>query len=228
MNRIIEHLKENWIKYGFETLVITAGILLAFGLNSWNEGRKTKQLEVDMIRSLIKSTEANLWNEVETGKRELVVSKSAEIMQVVLDNDLPYHDSLEIHFRGIYLHYETWIDYSAFEMLKNSNYILISSDSLREQVRNWYGVRLPGRESIQDEIKDIIKDMVNHNEWFKGYNPIELTDFEKLKKDHRFHGLVSYKIWKSKAWGQRLTDSARNSYPLLVSLREELAHLEGQ
>jgi len=40
MKRIINHLKENWIRHGFETLVVTIGILGAFTLNNWNERRK--------------------------------------------------------------------------------------------------------------------------------------------------------------------------------------------
>ena len=46
MKKIINHLKENWIKYGFETIVITIGILGAFALNNWNENRK-KQTELN-------------------------------------------------------------------------------------------------------------------------------------------------------------------------------------
>ena len=41
MKKIINHLKENWIRHGFETLVVAVGILVAFTLNNWNEGRKT-------------------------------------------------------------------------------------------------------------------------------------------------------------------------------------------
>ncbi len=39
MNKILNHLKENWIRYGFETLVVTVGILGAFMLNNWNQNR---------------------------------------------------------------------------------------------------------------------------------------------------------------------------------------------
>ncbi len=33
MKKIINHLKENWIKHGFETLYVIVGILMAFGLS---------------------------------------------------------------------------------------------------------------------------------------------------------------------------------------------------
>ena len=50
MKKIIEHLKENWIRHGFETLVVTVGILGAFTLNHWNEERKDRSMEKDFLR----------------------------------------------------------------------------------------------------------------------------------------------------------------------------------
>ena len=52
MKKILTNLKENWITYGFETLVVIVGILIAFGLNNWNEGRKQRKLELNYLQRL--------------------------------------------------------------------------------------------------------------------------------------------------------------------------------
>ncbi len=52
MKKIINHLKENWIRHGFETLVVVAGILGAFVLNNWNEQRKQEKLEIQYLDRL--------------------------------------------------------------------------------------------------------------------------------------------------------------------------------
>ena len=52
MKRIIDHLKENGLKYGFETLVITIGILGAFGLNNWNDNQKERKQEEEIVIDL--------------------------------------------------------------------------------------------------------------------------------------------------------------------------------
>ena len=52
MNKISRHLRSDWYKYGLETLVVVAGILLAFALNNWNEERKERLQEEQLKRNL--------------------------------------------------------------------------------------------------------------------------------------------------------------------------------
>jgi hypothetical protein len=43
MKKIIKYLKKNWYRYTLEIFVVIIGILIAFSLNNWNEGRKIKK-----------------------------------------------------------------------------------------------------------------------------------------------------------------------------------------
>jgi hypothetical protein len=52
MKKILNHLKENWIRHGFETLVVTIGILGAFTLNNWNEEKKNRALEIKILAEI--------------------------------------------------------------------------------------------------------------------------------------------------------------------------------
>ena len=52
MQKIIDHLKENWLKHAFETLVVVVGILVAFSLTNWNETRKTAAKEQEVLKLL--------------------------------------------------------------------------------------------------------------------------------------------------------------------------------
>ena len=64
MRKIIKHLKDNWIRHGFETLVVVVGVLIAFTLNNWNETQKIKAAEQALLSSLNKEFRYNL-NELE-------------------------------------------------------------------------------------------------------------------------------------------------------------------
>ena len=50
--RILKHLKTDWFRYGFETLAVVFGILIAFALDNWNEDRKEDILEIQYLSGL--------------------------------------------------------------------------------------------------------------------------------------------------------------------------------
>lgn len=59
MKKILNHLKSDWYKYAIELVVITAGILGAYALNNWNEGRKIRESEQVILRNLKEELLAN-------------------------------------------------------------------------------------------------------------------------------------------------------------------------
>ena len=56
MKRILTTLAQKWPEYLLEMIVITAGILGAFALNSWNEERKTENLRRSLFAELHAAT----------------------------------------------------------------------------------------------------------------------------------------------------------------------------
>lgn len=87
MNKILNHLKSDWYKYTIELVVITAGILGAYALNNWNEGRKNKQLELDIYE--------NLYSSLKTDSVKLIrilghINASIEAQETVIQNDYYY------------------------------------------------------------------------------------------------------------------------------------------
>ena len=59
MRKIITHLKENWIRHGFESFVVVVGILGAFALNNWNESLKNSRTEEKLLIRLHTEVLAN-------------------------------------------------------------------------------------------------------------------------------------------------------------------------
>lgn len=60
MVKIGKQLKEIWIRHGFETLVVIAGILIAFTLNDWNDNRKAKIFETKLKIELYNSIQNDI------------------------------------------------------------------------------------------------------------------------------------------------------------------------
>ncbi|MFK7953571.1 MAG: hypothetical protein AB8B73_12050 [Ekhidna sp.] len=60
MKKILNHLQADWYKYTIELIVITAGILGAFILNSWKEDRDRQGEESTILLGLKQEFEVNL------------------------------------------------------------------------------------------------------------------------------------------------------------------------
>jgi len=56
------YLKDNWLKYGFETVAIVVGILGAFALSTWHETRKEEEREKAYLLNLMVDLNGHLDN----------------------------------------------------------------------------------------------------------------------------------------------------------------------
>ena len=59
MKKIINHLRDNWINYGFETFVILISILGAFSLENLNEDRNDRKKEYILLQQLKEDFKTN-------------------------------------------------------------------------------------------------------------------------------------------------------------------------
>ena len=92
--KIINHLKSDWFRYGFETLAVVVGILVAFALDNWNETRLTeKQINIyteKLINDLLTDT-LNI--------NTLIVT--SRTMQADIEHYFSYFDSDDIPLQNL-------------------------------------------------------------------------------------------------------------------------------
>ncbi len=51
--KVFKHLRSDWFRYGFETLAVIVGILIAFALESWADTQKVKTEEHEILVHLL-------------------------------------------------------------------------------------------------------------------------------------------------------------------------------
>ena len=195
MKKIINHLKDNWIRHGFETLVVTVGILGAFGLNNWNENRKNRNTEEKLLVELKENLAINLarlQNEIEKENNSI-----AAINFVVdhLDNRKPYYDSLDVRFRQAFKAYDIVLSTSAFESIRSKGFEIIHSNSLRNEIielfDGTYSNLISETVRIENQFwpSSVLPILHTHFRW-EG-NTITPIDYEALLNDPTYINMIT-------------------------------------
>ena len=144
MKTIFIHLKENWIKYGFETLAFLVSLSVAFSLNNWNEERKDRILEIEILFEIRQNLIQDLADHNQNIDFLNHVVRSSEIVMDHLNNDLPYHDSLANHFAWLPMAANFNYVKSGYELWLSAGVRIISNDSIRYKFLIYTDPRIPG------------------------------------------------------------------------------------
>ena len=129
-----------------EILLVMIGILLALQVNNWNEWRKDRIKE----RQILEQIQDDLESNVKLYESVIGVLNrydgSSRIVLTTLEENITYKDSLDRHFFLASLHGGRRISRvlnSGYTELINAGIDLISSDTLKESILNLYEGEIP-------------------------------------------------------------------------------------
>ncbi len=121
------------------------GILLAMKVNNWNEWRKDRTLE----REIIENVYENITLNTELLKSNLDFLKnlnaSATIIEQTILNQRPYVDTLNIHFSNARKHgfLNFMLSKSGYEAYKNAGFNLVLNRQLKDEIIELFEATLP-------------------------------------------------------------------------------------
>mgnify|MGYP001818396321 CR=1 FL=1 len=126
-----------------EIALVMLGILLALQVNDWNEQKKERSREANLLRELqvnLETNVANLEKDVFVQERGLYyINRMVEM----IDQKSPYTDSVPIFLTQGGFVPDVILTSSAFETLKSSGLELIESDILRREIIELFEVTYP-------------------------------------------------------------------------------------
>ncbi len=202
--RKIRHqlLSENkFSKYLFyaigEIILVVIGILLALQINNWNEQRKGKAVEKEILIQF----KEDLKGDIESIERvEYWIQKviaSSKIVVTHLKGKRAWDDSLAIHF-------DLWNDFDqlslnsvAISNLRSRGVELITNQSLRNQIINLYDqtyfyIQKSNDFFREDHIHMSYKKFLEHIEPIKWREAAIPSDYQKLLDDKEFINHVQW------------------------------------
>lgn len=123
-----------------EIILVVIGILIALGINNWNESQKqkdfSKKLLLDIKISVINNRE-QLSFVIDYNEAGIL---SSEFILGHLRRNLPYHDSLDSHFSKAIQYSTPIIRNAGYESLKNYGLNSLNNDTLLNTLDDVYNM----------------------------------------------------------------------------------------
>ncbi len=126
-----------------EVALVVIGILIALQINNWNEWRKERIIEIELLKTIesdLKSTLSDVTNDFEN---HLKSQKSAIQFKRFLLGEEMSEDSIIFHFDALMQDRHFFPKTIGYESLKSSDMTLVSDDSLRLIITELYEITFP-------------------------------------------------------------------------------------
>lgn len=141
-----ENKTGKYLKYALgEILLVMIGILLALQVKNWNEQRKDRKLEQELLVTLLKTLEQNK-DVIESRMKSISrYQYSGKLFMDIIENNSPYHDSLKFYFHHAFINTaRTRISSLGYESLKNAGLEIVQNDTLKEEIIRFFEENQPG------------------------------------------------------------------------------------
>jgi hypothetical protein len=138
--KALNHLKKNWIKYGFETLVVIIGILLALALNNWNENRLQDIKEIQYLNRLVKDIQADtIYYNERVSSSEFVINYHRNFIRTMYQTQQTFKE-VEDLFSPLTWNSQHLTTQNAtyIELTSSGNLDILSNSDLKETIIQYY------------------------------------------------------------------------------------------
>jgi len=140
-----------------EILLVMIGILLALQVNNWNEGRKERLVETELLLELREGLKHDLEDININFLVQTNALKSQNVLLKWLDSDLPLPDSLDRHFAAALMITQFAPRDGSYQTLQQLGTRIIRNDSLRNNILNVYDFLYRGYLKNIDFYLDLVK-----------------------------------------------------------------------
>ncbi|WP_445386483.1 DUF6090 family protein [Robiginitalea sp. IMCC44478] len=210
-----------------EIILVVIGILIALSINNWNEYRKERIVEKEILQNMAESLEATIQKmQVHIDANEYC-ERASDIVINTIENKLPYNDSLNKHF-GWSLAVEdpgSMISFVGYESLKQAGVEIILNKELRKEIIYLFEetVQLPLARKAR--IMEFNMELVRlRQKYFLRENGFDFAPFdsELLMEDEIYYSWLRT-IKNSRNWyNQSIEDSLEEVKRVLQIIQGEL------
>ena len=134
-NLLQENRVTRYLAYALGEIVLVGfGILLALQVNNWNEQRKNRIQELELLKSVQSDLKRDLADIDGNVYYQRKSAHSGRILLQAMKDQIPYSDSLGAHFAQVFLPTSFLYSTSTFETIKSKGVDLIKNVDLRKKM----------------------------------------------------------------------------------------------
>lgn len=227
MNAFIGAEKRKWLEYILEILVIILGILGAFALDNWNDERVKRDAEIVILKEISNNLSKDILDlDFNLNVIENLVASYDQVIRH-MESGSAYHDSLSNSFGQLSNLVNFYANSAAFEGLKSTGVELISNDSLRVQIIDYYTtyyslLMTMEKEFLNPIYSSIILPFMLDN--FKSTIFVEAipNDYRELVKDNKAISVLKSSAQIYRMQLSRTTDVLQVAKELFQAIEREL------
>lgn len=162
----------HWERALGELILIVVGVMIGLAVNSWNDGRKQRRLELTMLRQLRATLLADLTVLRSVDDSIRVRERRMEALRADLERGTVRHDSAETQFGAVLRLWEVRLNRSVYESLKARGLDLVSSDALRLRIAALYENGYVNVDKSEGDDRSVVFDVVR---------PYYLQNFRRIR-----------------------------------------------
>ena len=167
---ITENKAGRYLKYAIgEIVLVVLGILIALQINTWNENRKAKDVEIATLKELRADLKQNLEDISNDQKYFEFCKTSTHYVLEHFENPLAPKDSLSYHFWYMYPFSTFSINSTTFDNLRQAGSNTITNDSLRLKLADFYTKSM----NLYKELEQ--RALIYHDQQF--ITPMKMSEF---------------------------------------------------
>jgi len=153
-----------YLIYAFgEIFLVVIGILIALQVNNWNEWKKERLKEQDVLIELVENLEINLKTIIIDIENLQLLDKSSEIVLSYIYNKRPYVDSLALHFHLARIpKQELFLSQIGYEGYKDIGLQILPNKALKNQVLTLFETTYQSFFSNYNMVNGFNPDFDNH------------------------------------------------------------------
>lgn len=224
----------NYLKYAIgEILLVVIGILIALQINNWNEFRKERLVESNILNEILVNLESDLKNlDLKIKESSQFLTNSVKVLEH-LQNKTSISDSLKYNYSALVGHGNFEPTTIAYENLKTKGVDIIQNDSLRQVISELYSFKyftlVEDRRTVVRRFQEIQAEMVqNKIKLIKPYSEAEPINFIELSNDIPFQNMLIKNIWILK-WVINRYEIGKNEIKVVQQkIQQELKNNENQ